>query len=628
MLRRAKVAAFVAPFVFLIVIACWVSFRIRSSPISAPFVPRVADPGVETRQKGMTIRVLSEDDESPIQGATIRYRRGSGNELSDVVARTDLNGRALIDAGAEGAILVTARGHVGERLKLPFAGVEQTITLGLAGGIELELVDVNQKPVPGLEVALSDGIGPSATEDLLAAPVIRRKESGADGRVLWAEVLPGKYQWLLKSDHYMESLATGRLPDASQPGSLFLRKNSPDFSVEPGEVVKLRAKVFIPAVVRGVVAARAGRPSATFLKLHHRIPYAQQGGTSPVHNTPVEVTAKCGEQGRFNFPQVVPGTKMLTAQWTDGRDRIEFATRRFELAPGEDKDLGIILGQEGHVVGIVVRLVGLERVSFTPREVEVSISFATMARTSPDGVEGTVTAHIDEPVFLQGVPEGQIAIGATVEGEFPDVRWKYKRLDKLKVPSSGLIEIPIEAEALVPVQVAVTYPGDRPTAPVQVYFLPDALEEVTMAGPQMFTSTPGNIARSDCKVPPGGYRVWAIPAPVSRGQVENYFGEARLEAKGAQPNVVTLNLGFGATVEGVTRNRSGKACSRLMFIKPGPHDWGDDPILWNCRSDADGYFILTGLPPNCSFKVGSTDKPFQSGPAGSNTKVELRFVTN
>jgi hypothetical protein len=236
-------------------------------PVPLPASPPPATGAVVTGH-------ITGPDGRPVVGALLTVTDFPGHQVAREVSGPDGRYRLGLPSGGAYLLICAAQNHqpMATRLILNLGATRRDITLAGAGRVEGRIVGGAGEPVGGATVTLTDARGEVAGAAMTAA----------DGGYALADLYPGDYTLVATADR--------RLPVARSvtvEGSGALRVD-----------VTLRSNATVGGVIR---SARTGQP----------VPDATATLTDAFGN--VVGSATTGDDGRYEFPDLLPGFYTLTA---------------------------------------------------------------------------------------------------------------------------------------------------------------------------------------------------------------------------------------------------------------------------------------------------------------------------
>ncbi len=602
---------------------------------------------------GVWVVVVSLSDRSPIAGARIRYALNTADPSKPPPETlTDAQGRALLEALGDGVMDVAAAGYLGVRGQVRFRPGQYTVALTPTGSVELTFVTETEAPVSGVEVELEPSIPSRPTVqvgDLQEMPELAWKpetwkvRSGYNGIVFWSDLPPGvSYRWRVTSPHLVQldplpAVKSGISPsptggfvieqDSSDPG----RNTSGEFSVNSGEMVRLKARVLVSSSVSGAIP-RSGTPVSGQkgdVGLFHRTVHVAPSGAT-VNAYDVEMNGPPDPAGSFRFLAAKPGQKRVAAVWQHPEAHYHFASVNFDLLPGEDKNLGTLSAATGHTVEGIVRLEGVE---FLPLEVRNSDLRAIVSinnyppRPHPPGVmiSHLLEVPIGKPFYLHGLMKGDLIADAQMGLEIPAVEgitWERQPEVRIVLPEKNRLELALRAKVLVPCRVRVTFPaGGRPDR-MKLQLLPmNGGKGIPGAGLRPPDDPAAREAVETFMVPPGTYTAWCFTDGLNSKNPMNYFGENKVIVAAGQRNEVVIEVGTAAVVKGRALDALGQPLQTALHFKiPSV----SDDIVYRCETDRLGNFVLTGVAPGQVLQPVLFEGHIRTGLPGSEVFAELR----
>jgi hypothetical protein len=596
-------------------------------------VQKPPTPGTPDRETAIVLLVLSGRDGRPLSDAVLSD--GSAN------VKADAEGRIALAPGVRSGV-VRCPGHVGRRLDLKTAGEEQKVWLLPVGAVEISFLDGADKPVPGVEVELEPASDPVDDDNFLSAPLVRERRSDGEGRVVWAEVVPGRpYRWRVKSSQRVEADP----PEVVEPGLYVPTPKSGPFVSSPieapmGETLRLKARVRAGATVSGIVES-AVPGGYGLVRIHSIREYLS--GPKPDRDRPQERTivklervATPGEGGRFQLSDLSPGRKRLTAHWTSSRG-IQFASVQFDLQAGEIRDLGVLRGQDGQDFSLTVRVAGRDAIPKDVQDRGLKAKVRMISRRG--GGPGTafdewLLLNVDEPRALTGLAGGPLLFDAEIADpeQTPGVVWKGDRGQfDLSADKEGVLTL--EARATRKFTLKAVYPAGQAGGALNAFVFPvggsearpegDAGYEIPSFRPRA-GDAPGT-ASTVFDATAGEVLIRVFSADPGKPESPGLFGEVSTRIAAEGPSEAQVVLGPGNTLRGKVVNRRGMPDRRLLRLLVDPYRFTNDLPVRTVSPDEAGRFVIRGVPPGKLMTFLFADGEFMSGPAGAETLVDVKL---
>jgi RNA polymerase sigma-70 factor (ECF subfamily) len=610
-------------------------------------------------KQGALLKVVSGGDRAPVAGAVVQWLC-EGNFASDV---TGAEGRIELAPGSR-VIKITEQDHLGVFGSMEIGAGEHEVALTRCGAFELTFTGEGGAPVEGVEVELRPGMPShlSLAVDGLMSLRFRdhenmqgRRKSGADGRILWAGLYPGRsFGFTVVSEHAVdygpETLLTGERVKVMPEGTSFGGNgNVREFDVVSGETTRTLLRIFRPASVTGVLAPLEGAAaSGVAVRLDDVREFVAGRGQGGALDREYERITD--ESGRFAFSGVKPGRKRVSAALSTAGGNLQCFLVGFDLREGEARDLGLLRPTGGHSVECVVRLDGETSliVELKARGLRAVVRFFNnpIPRGETSGLlSGNLVAAIDQPFTLSGIFAGEFrlsAMGFTTDGapgallpdhemakammredsSHPDVYLHKWASVVHRVPEQKSVALTIRARRRVPLTLIARAPAGGPPDRLAVLLMPSGAERNEWISERLELG-PDGTGRMQCSVPSGEYEAWVHSEGLDGWSSSNYFGRATFTLAPGAPAEVRVELGAGAIVKGRALEKDGTpAKGDIVTLQTGT-----DRALgasFRGRSDAEGNFVVTGIAPDTELSGWPYDGKVQSGPAGSETWVELR----
>ncbi|MCA8951602.1 MAG: hypothetical protein KDE27_18995 [Planctomycetes bacterium] len=640
----------------------------------APPMDRRAAPASGTD----ALLVVDARDRSPLSGATVRFAADHDNTIQWSSATTAADGRAPLPAATPIAVAITADGHVPTLAAWRPDG-DATFALQPAAALRLRFVDADGEPVAGVGVrvlpplergaawaadwreAADASRWPGAPLGTSAAELQRRLREGrplSDGRfvaaaaglqperwsslrvssgagvVEFADLWPGSsWRWAVDSQHAVdvepphESLGT-LVGDAVRLGTgQRLRDLSGPLSLTSGETttIEVRAQTFGAIVGRITVPDAALRPQ---IRLYHLGAVENGNGRGAASVTQSGYTTT-DVDGTFGFLGVRPGPKIVRAHWRDTDTSYAFATRTVLLAAGERCDLGEVTPLAGEVA-LRVRLADRSGATLPPERVlgdadpraPVLIEAWRERGLLVDSVFDLVPVPLGREVRLRGLPAGTLGVRAQLGSAWPALsdgrRIVEAPMTEVALPSDRPVDLTLTVETRVERRLDVLTPDGSAPA-LELWLRP---------------TRGGNASRMRLRAANGtGVRQVALTVLAEPHELLLFTPSAddglglaaitRVDFTADQPQAVRLST--AAAIAGVCRAADGTPQpERTVHYTIDGWRCEDQPAwLFESRTDAEGRFLLSGLPAHTALRGSRPGSALQSPAAGSLASVQL-----
>lgn len=223
----------------------------------------------DSPEEGAWIKVVSEANGKPIQGATVEW----GQETT----LTGPGGRARVKSTGRGHVRIRAPGHILSMGAITIDRGEYEISMMPSGTLEVTFVDETGRSVAGVEVVIqqgmperrgvldpSDGVRPAAFfMDL--EQVQKQQVSDSDGKVTWTDLYPGSgFSWKILSDHVpyrgKDRTLSGEKITITPQGMQFggSSRDEEDVVIRSGQITRKRVElVAAPCIVSGTLLGPA-----------------------------------------------------------------------------------------------------------------------------------------------------------------------------------------------------------------------------------------------------------------------------------------------------------------------------------------------------------------------------------
>jgi hypothetical protein len=228
---------------------------------------------------------------------------------------------------------------------------------------------------------------------------------------------------------------------------------------------------------------------------------------------------------------------------------------------------------------------------------------------------------------LHGLSEG-LLWGVTTSGSpwpaRPECKLEFPAEFELPRPSEGEIELAFRARALVSAELRVAFPPGTEPFSVWAWFLREGAESALKfkVGAQ-----PGERSRSrpvPIHLEPGNYRMLAHSVFLEGEDDRRSFYCIQDVTVAAGGQVIVAELEPAASVEGELTDEAGEPLGKhLVTARAGlllqhPHSGS-----YAVQSNAQGSFVLTGLPPSTAVVFRDGTRVTTGGP-GSTVPVRIR----
>ncbi|GIG74133.1 hypothetical protein Pfl04_25370 [Planosporangium flavigriseum] len=287
-------------------------------PASAEPAPAAVEPepvAEPARTSGTVVTGRVEGlDRRPVAGALMTVTDYPGHQVAREVSKADGSYRLELPSGGNYLLICAAENHqpLATMLTVGLGEVSRDIALAGASVVEGRVLQRGGEPVHGATVTLTDARG-----EVVGAAV-----TGPAGTYVLADLYPGEYTLTATAEH---TLPVAQAVSVDGPGS------------HRYDVV-LRSNATISGTVR---SARSGRPVADASVM-------LVDGYGNVAGTMVT-----GDDGRYEFPGLLPGTYTLTASgYAPVASRVDLAGDRTEKdialgEPGPAVPLGVSPADQG-----------------------------------------------------------------------------------------------------------------------------------------------------------------------------------------------------------------------------------------------------------------------------------------
>ncbi len=491
------------------------------------------------------------------------------------------------------------------------------------GTVEVRFVDERGEPVAGVPASLA--LPPAAQT---AGAQAAAKASDASGIVRWSGVLPGDgYRWKLDAELPF-ILAPPAEPafDITTEGEIRSRRDraprrSGSFAVRAREVAAFVSSGYSNTIVRGAFPSLAIELEAV-IKLSHFTEHDAPGGRL-VSQIDEERFMRVASGAAFAFDGVRPGRKVLGGYWREAPENYFFLDALFELAPGEDRDLGIVEPVAGHSLDILVSLVGAGGAPLAPGDVfpgdepvRVLLSIdspAPAAREDRSGVMEAIAIPIAESVRLHGLPAGECRLWLGEGTDFPPepragFEIEYPRLVAVDLPRSEPVVISLAVRRPLAHAFRAELPAGMRGVRVIAHLLHEAggARTVTLRRERGEPRLDPERWCGELPLPPGHYRLVAHAEGTDEGGARmGAYAERELVVASERDAKSELVLGEGATLSARALTAGGDPASgkRLLFsIAP----WSAaGRSLYGATTDSEGRFELYGLVPDVALVCGA-----------------------
>lgn len=600
--------------------------QVRQMPRSQAFVPAAP------HEREVLVEVRSGRDGKPIQGARVGYALESKivEQQMMIPFTADAQGRVRIDGGGKGWFSATAPGHVGVQGTVQFKPGIYVIVLTPSGAVEFDVRNELGQAVGGVEVQIIlpipnfDDLPEGHLYDQIAMlweEFVPKRRSGADGKITWPELAPGKpYRWQVTSKDLVDAADddVGVLPGGQVVTGRVRDRDTllgPTFEVESGGTTRVPVKLLIGASLSGLLPLGTERAD---VELSDRRDY-EVGGPKPFTSYNTEASLSVGNPGDFRFGPIRAGRKRLRAWWKSEGNRYRFVNREFDLIPGEHRELGILDPTSGHSVEAVLRIEGEENLPEGVRKggVRVSVHFSNRREPHVDGqmIFAELFMTAGEPVHLDGLMDGVLLVAPWWKHAVPGVKPEYAYSTNYPIPSTSRVDVVIKLAAKLPVRVTAAYPPDKPACPLRVCLLPVGEGQRRVIDNVIdVKATEAREVQAEDQAVAGEYEVWVFSDALGSDPQTNYFGKASIRVGPAQTNEVRVQLEPGATIQGKAVTRKGKpGWDALGFLPNGYMGKG----IYRCKVAPDGRYVLPGVAPGVLIWPISSEIRIQAGLAGS-----------
>lgn len=479
----------------------------------------------------------------------------------------------------------------------------------LRAGTEVPVENVRlklrRKASPNRDVAGQAQQGPSKLEVL------------ADGTGKATVVAPsGEYSWAVASKHFL------RL----RPGQAGAVPAGKSLVVSTGDSNRV---VF--DVLNGVVRAQLLLPAAEIVSIDARVFDLRAEGAKAEQSQLVERYVKT-KDGSLVIEGLSEGHKRLgaTVKTAGAPQRISYYSAVFDLAHGEEKDLGEIAPRQGNSIDGRVALMDERGQELSIAEVfgGSADSFRPIIEVSSNSYHGHDVGNLevieiagDAPFAIDGLPADTYAIRAYAGfgpmAEFsPNGYFVRDGLTTRAVaPSSGVV-VRIQVARTVDVVFRAAW-GGEPPIPINITVYSDGDRS-------MRKLRYVDVSRDfPAKLPEGTYRFLATPLNET-DQDKNLVAVSSANVAGRTE--ILLRFVKGAVVLGNCSKRGVPMANR--YIGFGPVDWtdaGGNPLASHVvRTDEAGAFMCTSVPPNTKMTWTMRRHEFTS----PDSAGELRLTLN
>lgn len=490
------------------------------------------------------------------------------------------------------------------------------------GAVELVFETASARSVEGIEVVLGRDGEPSNNAVT--------GESDAAGRITFIDLPPGRYRWWPANDAAIElnppheatdpnSVAAA---DAMRPTANVKpaegRRISGVIDVVAGEVVSFRVVVRRGTSIIGRIpvdpSGNVETGETNFNAIHLSLATEEQRPIGPLfdltRNRNVRSRFAKDPMGEFEFKDVAPGSYLLNAWWRRGADYF-IVRRTFDVLPAQRVDLGLLEPRKSAAVEIETRAIDVDKSVLSKDRVFGKGRRPVRVRALLDAVDprtddAKLTAMLDIDLLTKfrvfGLADGNYTFSIVGKPESSGV-----------FPEVFDIEAPLAGRFSSPATTAMTYDyivkGPRHEFTVEVLGdpLPSRLYCCAIpegSGPIQLASKIGIVKRR-------GSVTFRMQLAEGRHRIllHSQMGvdlEKRYPAENVQafaPIVVSsdsrstsLTLSTGVCHVGRAVNTDGApSASKLLVFRP--KSIGGDRWTYSVMTDADGVFILKGIPP-------------------------------
>jgi hypothetical protein len=349
--------------------------------------------------------------------------------------------------------------------------------------------------------------------------------------------------------------------------------------------------------------------------------------------------------GEFEIVALRPGEYELTGSARDpaGGQFSHFA--KFQLEAGQHLDLGDVRSLEGFELVMSPRLltpageaVAASDVFERPSECLITLQYecAFDPRTMPLPILDVLEVSLGSPVTVKGLPAGEVVIATSVStlgrsheplalkegwilpsGAQPPLR--------ARVPDARHVDVPV----LVERGAACTLEALVKEEPEATELVCVVVNEATKAGSRhvLRRTIAAGVLSTHLALPAGSYEaVCTSSSPREShpgGGSVNLFGRKRFTVERGSTPHVKIPMGPGVKITGTVASKNGER--GLVLASP---DWLDPRTaggwILASRLGADGRFEITGAPPGARVKFSGASQVVETGPPGSEARVDLR----
>lgn len=551
---------------------------------------------------GGTILVFNYETTAPSTAMPDESHKVAGVTPEESATSTSAYGEVVrTDSEEFAADILVEPGDRSDARKLEFV----FLRAGTDVPVENVRLRLRRKASPGRDVAAQAPHGPSKIE-LLA------DETGK----ATADVPSGEYSWAVASKHFLR-LRPGEASEVGTGNSLV---------VPTGDSNRV---VF--DVLNGVVRARLLLPAAEIASIDARVFDMRTVGAKSEPSQRVERYIKT-KDGTLVIEGLSEGHKRLgaTVKTAGAPQRISYYSAVFDLAHGEEKDLGEIAPRQGNSIDGRVALMDEKGQELTIAEVFGSMadSFRPIIELSSASYHGHDVGNLevieiagDAPFAMDGLPADSYAMRAYAGfGPMADFSPNgYAVRDGLTThavaPSSGVV-VRIQVARTVDVLFRAAWGGASPIPMnIAVYSVGDRSVRKLR-----YVDVSGDFP---AKLPEGAYRFLATPLNET-DQDKNLVAVSSANVAGRTE--VLLLFVEGAVVRGDCSKRGVPMANR--YVGFGPVDWtdaGGNPLASHVvRTNESGAFVCASIPPNTKMTWTMRRHEFTS----PDSAGELRLALN
>lgn len=481
------------------------------------------------------------------------------------------------------------------------------------------------------------------------------RSTGPDGRARFEDLPPGSgYRWAVTTGQHVKydppfvepkfGAAPGGIRVVPGPGRPMNMGTSGELTLEAGETRVVVGEVEISASVKGWIDLRDVKDLKTAaLQLSH-YSTVDPPGSERVGGFRFEAKTSIRPDGRFQFENVRPGRKEISGTVNTEYGDLYFVDVVIDVEPGETKDLGRIALKSGLDVRVHCILDDgtgsppLPEVVLRSTEASVILTIHNITKDADevDEIAEIAAFPFTRTITLHGLSPGKWYIDADLpisDQAFKD-GWSLapdqKRPREFEIRDNTSIAIPFRVVQTGTLVCSLAAPAGCARRQVEVRLVPvgaSSGKSHTMHLNRSEDSTP--LYKGSKSLPPGAFRAIVHPfASEGAGSELTWFTDTPVEVVAGETRHASLVVVEGARVKGTLRFSDGTPAAGLELVVAA--DLGEGgAIPYVLKTNEDGAFSLTGLPPNTSFVLAVPNKRrkdsprLQSGAPGSVTRVEV-----